>query len=149
MATAVGTQSDLKDMLKSLIELEYDALAAYKSAVERLESADIKQTMGDFMADHNRHVNDLSEVMRQMGETPPTSGDAKQLLAQGKVVLANMMGDKQILKAMETNEDDTNTAYERATARGDAAVELKTLFQSSLSDERRHREWIRSRIAQM
>lgn len=47
------------------------------------------------------------------------------VLTKGKVVLGGPMGDKAVLQAMKTNEDDTNTAYERA-----------------LGDERRQRDWM-------
>ena len=47
------------------------------------------------------------------------------VLTKGKVVLGGLIGDNAVLQAMKTNEDDTNTAYERA-----------------LGDERRHRDWM-------
>jgi hypothetical protein len=42
---------------------------------------------------------------------------------------------------MKTNEDDTNTAYERATQK-DAPPEAHAVFERALEDERRHRDWI-------
>ena len=45
----------------------------------------------------------------------PSEGDSKQMLTTGKVALASLMGDGAILAAMKTNEDDTVTAYERAS----------------------------------
>jgi hypothetical protein len=47
-----------------------------------------------------------------------------------------------VLRAMKSNEDDTNTAYERAAARSDLTLELQALLRRSLDDERRHRAWI-------
>ncbi len=52
------------------------------------------------------------------------------------------MGDAAILKAMKTNEDDTVTAYERASAHEDAIPKSKAFFEKALADERRHREWM-------
>jgi hypothetical protein len=46
---------------------------------------------------------------------------------------------------MKTNEDDTNTAYERACARNDVTPELQLLLRRNLNDERRHRTWIEQR----
>ena len=59
------------------------------------------------------------------------------------------MGDKAILIAMKTNEDDTNTAYERATQHKDMTAEMKRVLNSNLSDERRHRTWIEQTLKKM
>ena len=40
MVTMVGMQKDFGDAMKELLELEYDALAAYDESIERLENAD-------------------------------------------------------------------------------------------------------------
>jgi hypothetical protein len=53
-----------------------------------------------------------------------------------------MMGDTTILSAMRTNEEDTVTAYERASRHQDASPEARQIFQRAHSDELRHREWM-------
>lgn len=80
-----------------------------------------------------------------MGETPPTEGGVKSILTQGKVILADIFGDKALLKAMKLNEDVTNTAYEGAVEHDDAPAEVKALLERNLADERRHRDWIEAR----
>jgi rubrerythrin len=72
----------------------------------------------------------------------PSEGDSKQMLTTGKVALASLMGDGAVLKAMKTNEDDTVTAYERASAHADAAPESRKFFTDFAADERRHRQWM-------
>jgi hypothetical protein len=59
------------------------------------------------------------------------------------------LGDKAILMAMKTNEDDTNTACERATQHKGISPELKKILSSNLADERRHRTWIEQTIKTM
>src|SRR5688500_11381626 len=114
MATLVGTQSDLTSMLKSLLELEYDAIAAYNVAIDKLEASHSKLAFTRFRDDHMRHTEDLDSAIRTLGAEPPTGKDMKAVLAQGKVLMGNLAGDKGILVAMRSNEKDTNTAYERA-----------------------------------
>jgi hypothetical protein len=63
--------------------------------------------------------------------------------------MADLMGDKAILQAMKTNEDDTNSAYEHATKHDDMASGLRDTVQSNLEDERRHRQWIEQRIKEL
>ncbi len=149
MATMVGKESNLNERLENLITLDYDAIAAYQAAIERLEDATSKEKLAEFMADHQQHTQNLGAHLRDMGHEPPTEGDMKSLLTKGKVVMAGLIGDKTILQAMKTNEDDTNTAYERAAEHEDTPADVKATLDQNLADERRHREWIEQRIGQL
>ena len=142
MATTVGTESTLEDLLSDLIELDYDAATAYQAAIDRLDDAQCRTTLSRFKQDHLRHTRDLGQILNAMGKTPPTEGDAKSLLTKGKVVLGGLMGDKAILEAMKTNEDDTNTAYERAVKHRNASSEIQAVLDRALDDERHHRDWM-------
>jgi len=149
MATRIGQESNALEMLKNMIELDYDAVEAYEAAVEKLADTSCKEAFSAFKDDHERHVAELGAIVRQQGDTPPSKGDMKRLLTEGKVVLAALAGDKAILRAMKSNEDDTNAAYERATGRTDLPVGAGEVLAGGLADERRHREWIVSRMAQL
>lgn len=131
--------------LDDLIELDYDAIAAYKEAVDRFENPAFKTRLKEFLGDHERHVEELSKSVRAEGGTPPTSGDFKKVLTKGQVVLADLGDDKAILKAMKINEDQTNSKYEQAVEEG-FPDHIQTLLEQGLSDERRHREWIKETI---
>jgi uncharacterized protein (TIGR02284 family) len=147
MTTLVGTQKDLNDLLESLMELDFDAVDAYQAAIDRLDDAECKTRLTEFKADHVRHTQELGKVLSDSGRKPPTSADAKGLLAKGKVVLGGLVGDKAILMAMKTNEDDTNTAYERAVAHEGTPASVRALFRGALDDERRHRAWIEQKLS--
>jgi uncharacterized protein (TIGR02284 family) len=149
MVTTVGNEDTLAKRLTNLIELDYDAIGAYESAVDRLDDTQSKERLAEFMADHQQHTENLGEHLRSMGEEVPSKGDAKGMLTKGKVVMADLMGDKAILQAMKTNEDDTNTAYEQALAHDDMSTDLKQVVQGNLEDERRHRQWIEQRISEL
>jgi rubrerythrin len=146
MTTTVGTESRLTDLVRDLIQLDLAAAEAYGSAIEHVSSAAYKQQLTAFRGDHIEHTRTLGEWIRRQGETPPESGGAKQMLTTGKAALARLTGDKQILQAMKTNEDDTNTAYERASGHRDADG-VRTVFEKNLSDERRHRAWIEATLS--
>jgi uncharacterized protein (TIGR02284 family) len=141
MVTRVGTEDNAIEMLEHLIALDYDAVEAYQAAIERLDNKDYQASLAAFKADHQRHVRELSPVVQQLGGTPPTGPDSsKGLMAQGKVAMADLIGDKAILEAMRTNEDDTNTAYQRAMEK--APAEVLDIVTRGREDERRHCEWI-------
>jgi uncharacterized protein YihD (DUF1040 family) len=97
--------------------------------------------VAEFRDDHLQHLQVLNEIAREVGTEAPTEGDMKQMLTTGKIALADLMGDAAILKAMKTNEDDTVTAYERASRHEDAIPQSKAFFLKALHDEQRHREW--------
>ncbi|WP_370283577.1 DUF2383 domain-containing protein [Pseudooceanicola sp.] len=144
MPTTVGTESTAADLVKNLLTLEHDAIAAYDSTIERLESAEYRQQIETFRRDHEAHVQDLGRIADSMGIEKPTEGDMKQWLTTGKVALADLAGDNAILKAMKTNEDDTVAAYQQALENEITGAELRPLVEKGLADERRHRAWMES-----
>ena len=147
MATMVGNEKDLAKLLNSLIELDFDAIAAYRAALDKLENAEDKGVLRGFLADHERHVVDLRPFVERWGEKAAESGSAKTILTKGKVVIGGLMGDKAILEAMKSNEDDTNRAYERATSRTDLPDDVRSVLLKNLGDERRHRDYIVQRLS--
>jgi uncharacterized protein (TIGR02284 family) len=142
MATTVGTESTLGDLLDDLIELDYDAADAYQAAIDRLDDPAFRSTLAQLKGDHLRHIDELGTVLMGMGRTPPKQGSFKSILARGKVVIGGLAGDKAILEAMRTNEADTNTAYERAVRFRDLPLDARDALDRGLEDERRHCEWI-------
>jgi uncharacterized protein (TIGR02284 family) len=149
MATMVGKEKDLAKLLCDLITLDLDAIEAYEAAIARLSTVIDRDQLGRFMEDHKRHVQDLSALVRSFGEEPPDEADFKRILTKGKVVLASLVDDETILRAMKSNEDDTNQAYERATARLDIPQGILVVLRTNLADERRHRAWIEQRLDAM
>jgi uncharacterized protein (TIGR02284 family) len=149
MATLRGNEDSILHLVANLIELDFDAIEAYSAAIERLDDPTSRETMSTFRRDHEEHVEDLSAVMESLGGAPPHQGDFKRILTRGKVVLAALAGDKAVLAAMKTNEDDTNAAYERAAQRTEIPAQLASVLQKNLADERRHRTWIEQRIKQL
>lgn len=146
MGTMVGKHGDFRSVLHDLIELDLDAVEAYRTAIDKLQDPECKSALSGFMSDHERHVREVGEALTRLGGEPPKGPDFKRVLTQGKVVLGGIVGDKGILKAMKTNEDDTNVAYERASGRTDLTPDLQVLLRGNLDDERRHRAWIEARI---
>lgn len=147
MATLVGTQSDFTKVIKELIELDYDAIEAYETAINRLKNTGYKAQMQEFKADHERHVDELNEILSAHGEPEVEGPSAKQWLTKGKVVLSDLVGDDiTILKAMLTNEEDTTKAYERANSHEKKWDSTVDALSRGLDDERRHKKWIETTL---
>ncbi len=147
MTTFVGTQTNFIDAVKDLIELDYDAVEAYEAPINRLDSDEYKAKLKEFMHDHKRHIEELGDLVEKHGETPPAGPSmGKQWITKGKVVLANLIGDDMIIKAMLDNEKDTNTAYEKMHGRDDRWDDAKDIIKRGLEDEKRHKAWMESVI---
>jgi rubrerythrin len=132
--------------LGDVIELDFDAIAAYRAAVERLDDPLCKEALQQFMADHTRHVRTFSDVIRRAGGVPPRRADAREILVRGQVVIAGLAGDEAILRAMKDNEEHTNSLYEDVLREG-YPEDVHGLLHKALADERRHRDWIGTTLA--
>jgi rubrerythrin len=145
MVTTIGTGSDFKSLVENMIILEHDAIAAYTTTIERLESATHKAKITEFRGDHERHLRELHDMARACGANIPAEGDMKQVLTTGKVKLAGLMGgDSALLKAMSSNENDTIQAYKQASENGVVPAEHRPVFQRGLEDERKHQAYMES-----
>jgi len=149
MVTMVGNESSIEKLVTNLIYLERDAIAAYESTIERLDDKTLSSQVESFRQDHLQHLDVLNEMARELAIDAPTEGDMKQMLTTGKIAMADMMGDGAILKAMKTNEDDTVTAYERASQHQEAIPKSKAFFEKALADEQRHRAWMQETASRL
>jgi rubrerythrin len=149
MTTLVGTQSDFIKALQELVELEYIASETYEAAINRLESKAYRDKLTDFKTEHQRHIDELSDFLRDRKEDVPNGPTGKQIMTIGKVAIANLFGDKAILDAMKDAEDDTNTAYERLNKHKEKIKECDKILKNAWEDERRHREWIQETIREL
>lgn len=143
MTTLAGTQDDAASLIKTLLNLEHDALAAYDETVQKLENKDAAAKVEEFRQDHLQHIDALQKIAETFDLWPEDAeGTMKSFLTTGKIALAKLVGDQAILKAMSTNENDTLTAYERAAMKNFITPDMKSLFEKAYADERRHREWM-------
>ncbi|HVK99123.1 MAG TPA: hypothetical protein VM553_04890, partial [Dongiaceae bacterium] len=85
-------------------------------------------------------------TVQRLGGTPSKGSDVRRILAQGKVLLADMLGnDITIMKATKLNEDITNIKYEKALRR--CSKELHDLLARHRESEQRYNTWLLSTLA--
>jgi rubrerythrin len=147
MVTMVGTQNDFGDTLIELAELDYDAVEAYKKAIENIKNTSFREKLKSFMEDHEKHVKEINNILKSNNRDTVDKPSGKQYLTKGKVMLADMIGDdKTILKAMLSNEEDTVTAYEKVKKHKNMWDDSIDLINKGVEDEHKHREWISNTI---
>ncbi len=142
MTTLVGNQTNFEDALQELVELDFDAVEAYEAAIERLDSDSYKKKLNEFKLDHERHIKELNAVLRIHKIKTVDGPSAKKWLTKGKVVLANLMGDRTILAAMLSNELDTNKAYEKVNQHEGKWDDAVNVLKKGYADEQKHKKWL-------
>src|SRR5690606_23913262 len=135
--TNAAERETVTDQLNQLIHLDFDAIAAYEAASERLSSPHHQQSLRGIRHDPQRQTQKLADYVRQLGGTPATSGDYKKILTKGLVIIACLGNDHSILEAMHTNENQTNAPYEKALQKLASDPEVSQLLRRNLEDERR------------
>lgn len=145
MVTFVGLQSDFGKALQEMVELEYDAVEAYESALSGLENLDYRETLKAFQKDHSNHIKSLSDLLTQHHLAPPQGASKlKELVTTGKAMISQLRGDLAILRAIHSNEEDINTAYERLIAHEGFWPDAHDIVHKAFADEKRHKEWVES-----
>lgn len=138
--------STLAKKLYDLAQLDIDAARAYDQALENIDHPTVHSQISSFRADHLRHINDLSAVIRRLGEEPPSfSPDLKGFFIEGFTAIRSMTGTAGALKAMRGNELLTNRVYDKARA-ADLPADVKQLIERNFADEQRHLAYIEEAI---
>lgn len=129
--------------LNDLIQLDIDAIHAYAQAVQCIDDSSVRDNLESFVEDHGRHIDILSQKVRELSADPPSfSRDFKGLLIEGFTTsLASIAGSRGALEAMRINERLTKRGYARG-ATLDFPADILLLVQGGLEDERRHLEYI-------
>ena len=140
-------RKEILDQLERLIQLDVDATHAYDQAIKNLEQSLIRDKRLSFQGDHRRHIDVLSEKMRELQGTPPDlTADFKGFFLKGFTALRSMMGTKGALQAMESNEKITTSTYEKAAGL-DFPADVAVIVRSNLADEQRHLTFIREALS--
>jgi uncharacterized protein (TIGR02284 family) len=147
MAEMTADPSQIVKHLNSLIELDYDAVEAYEAAIARLSGVSDKTQLSRFLADHQRHIADLTPLVQEFGGTPATEADIKAVLTKGKVVLGGLVGDRSVLEAMRSNEETTTRVYQKAVSEVGIPMRVREVLERNYSDETRHLAWLEQRLA--
>lgn len=133
------------EKLNDLIAVDIDAVSAYRACIDRLRHADIKQRLGAFQQDHERHIRELSAYVTKFGGKPRSKADIKGFFLKGFTAVTSMVGDEAALKAMQGNEQLTNRSYQAALEEA-WPDDLRQLVARNYGDEQRHLAYIREAL---
>lgn len=132
--------------LKSLIQLDYDAMQTYEQAMTRVDLKPIHDQFQLFHDDHDRHVRELSALLRANAEEPPErSRDFKGVVLEAMTMLRSVTGTEGALNAMHMNEKLTNKSYQEASE-AELPADAHALVQKNYRDEQRHIRYIEQQL---
>jgi hypothetical protein len=136
------------DHLNKLIQLDFDAAGTYREALLHVDDPSARDDLHAFLGDHERHVMELTRIVRDLGGTPiDAHRDFKGVILEGMTRLRSR-GTLGALRAMRMNEKLTNRSYDKASE-----VYMPPLGQvivmENLADERRHLAAIQAHIERL
>ncbi len=137
---------DLIDHLRDLAQLDYDAIQAYDTAIEKIDLGAVRTQLENFRADHARHIVNLTDCIQSLGgDTPELGRDLKGVLIEGMTKLRSVSGTPGALKAMRMNEEITNKTYEKALGL-ELPPDVRDVVEQNREDERLHLQYIEAAI---
>jgi rubrerythrin len=141
-ATESRASTALIAELNDLLQLDHDALQSYALAIKEVEHPAYRETLRRFRTDHERHVEELTALIRAHGglpiELPHPTGVAKL----AKQAAGGVGGDRRVLLAFRANERQARDKYARAERRSEAWPEdVRAVVRRAADDETRHYEW--------
>lgn len=136
------TAAELAAELNDMLQLDHDAVQAYTIAIQNLESDELRGRLEEFRGDHQRHITDLTHLIRTHGGIPielehvPT-GFFKKAVQQ----VGALDGDTGILLAFKANERQVRDKYRRAAGAPGHPADVADVLRRNAEDEERHYAW--------
>lgn len=135
--------AEILEGLNDLLQLDHDAIGAYRIAIEKLENRDWAMQISGYLTDHERHVRELTEAIGGLGGTPMNEPHATGPLKQALQSLGGVAGDKGVLMAWRANELQVRTKYDRYASKAVFWPDrVKALIDRNALDEERHYRWV-------
>ncbi len=147
---AAPAVSEIVDGLNDLLQLDHDAIGAYDIAIERLEDRDHANQILGFRRDHERHIQELNELIATLGGAPKNQPHLTGPFKQALQALGAVGGDRGVLTAFRQNELQVRSKYETYAARANHwPAHVKRAIDRNALDEERHYRWVADALQAM
>lgn len=141
--------TEVISILNDLLQLDHDALSAYSVAIATLKNSEYRERLRVFRSDHERHVRELSELIKNRGATPinvmhlPTG--VFKLALQGA---AGLGGDMSVLVSFKANERQVRDKYRRYAFLA-WPEDVSPILNAAAADEEKHYAWVRDTLDEL
>src|SRR5690606_10560976 len=135
------TEASLVAELNDLLQLDHDAVQAYGIAIEAVEDERLRETLIAFRGDHERHIDELTELIRAHGGIPIETAHIPTGMFKAAVQRAGAArGDRALMLAFKANERQVRDKYRRH-ADAPHPPEVRAVLARAAADEERHYAW--------
>lgn len=140
-------RDDLIHKLRSLAQLDTDAVAVYADALKHVTDPEVKTAFEQFQGEHRYHAEQLGDTIQRLeGAAPTLDVDLAGHLAEWMTSARSQRGTNGALHAMQTAEHYHNRRYDEAVEWDIAVADLAKMLGRFDSDERRHLAFIEARL---
>ena len=133
--------------LNDLLQLDHDAVEAYTIAINMVRDGGVRETLADYRADHKRHIEELSELVRAHGGLPTEMPHPTGALKLAVQTIGAAAGDDALLLAFKAVEGQARDKYERAT-RESLPPGAAAIVAAAFTDEDKHYRWVERTLEQ-
>ena len=141
------THSEVCAVLNELIQLDCDAIVAYRQAIDHIEIAAVRDQLMVYQNDHVRHTLNLSDIVRRLGQQPCQCGTGTiELVTEGLAAIGGSAGTEEALKAMHANEKLVNRTY-RQYAALPMPTDMRAQVELNYHDEQRHLSYLELKLS--
>lgn len=136
-------------LLNDLLMLDHDAVQAYSIAIGRISRAEYREVLAGFRGDHQRHIDQLTELIRGRGGVPAQMPHLPTGVFKAAMQAFSTLGDdRAVLLAFKTNEGQVRDKYRRAADQPlDPAV--GAIISAAALDEEQHYAWVEQVLRKM
>jgi len=146
----MATNEKTVEVLNDLIEINYDRVRGYEKAADETNTkdADLRSLFTDFANESRRYANELSSIVRSLGEEPATDTTKRGKIYRAWMdVKAVITGSsrKAILDSCEYGEDAAQRAYERALeSDAEIAADVRQVIMEQKQNLRKGHDRVKS-----
>ncbi|MGA2400485.1 MAG: ferritin-like domain-containing protein [Syntrophobacteraceae bacterium] len=136
------TGAEMADRLNSLVQVDIDAVHAYRQVMPLMGPGRVKDQLIRFQQDHERHIDQLSAVVRALDSEPPVLvTDVEGLHIQGFAAIGGATKPQSATEAVRAVEELANRLYRESCAL-DFTPNIKELVRRNYGEEQRHLRYL-------
>ena len=127
--------------LNDLLQLDHDAVGAYGIAIHATTDESHRETLREFRADHERHIEEITRLIQDRDGKPIQAPHLPTSVFKLAVQKAGSLGgETALLLAFKANERQSRDKYRRAAEDSDD-LEVADVLARAADDEVRHFDW--------
>jgi rubrerythrin len=135
--------------LNDLLQLDHDAVGAYGIAIHAATDESHRETLREFRADHERHIEEITRLIQDRGGKPLQAPHLPTGVFKLAVQKAGALGGQTaLLMAFKANERQSRDKYRRTAENADD-LEVADVLARAADDEMRHYDWAMRTLHEM